>query len=187
VAVSAERLRVITEETLLRQFAGPAKWLQGWAEARVGSPRVGFRTIREGFDIHAKLGRFSGNTETLNFGAEALMMAGDLAEARTQLDEAEALVARIGERFELPNIQLVRARVVLAEGDRQGAEALMHGALRVAREQQARYYELKALVALCSLENPPAADLSELRDLHGSLQEGLDLPLARRAASLVRN
>jgi tetratricopeptide (TPR) repeat protein len=187
IAFNAERLRVITEETLLQQFAGPAKWLQGWAEARVGSPRMGFQTIREGFEIHAQLGRYSGNTETLSFGAEALLLAGDLAEARTQLDEAEALAARIGERFELPNLQLTRARVVLAEGDRQGAEALMQVALRTAREQQARYYELKALVALCSLENPSVRDLTELRDLFGSLQEGLDLPLARRAATLIRN
>jgi len=186
VAVSAERLRVLTEETLLRQFAGPAKWLQGWAEARVGSPRIGFRTIREGYEIHAKLGRYSGNTETLSFGAEALLMAGDLAEARAQLDEAEMLAARIGERFELPNIQLLRAGVVHAEGDRPGAEALMHAALHTARDQQARYYELKALVALCSLESPSVNDLNELRILYGSLQEGLDLSLARRAATLIR-
>jgi hypothetical protein len=123
----------------------------------------------------------------LSFGAEALLMAGDLAEARVQLDEAEALAARIGEWFELPNLQLIRARVVLAEGARQGAEALMQVALRSAREQQARYYELKALVALCSLENPSAKDLAELGGLYGSLQEGLDLPLARRAAILLRN
>jgi len=187
VAVNAEHLRVITEETMLAQFAGPAKWLQGWAEARVGSPRVGFRTIREGYEIHAKLGRYSGNTETLNFGAEALLIAGDLAEARVQLDQAEALAARIGERFELPNIQLVRARVVLAEGDHQGAQDLMQAALRTAREQQAPYYELKALVALCSLEKPSANDLAELRGLYGRLPEGLDLPLARRAATLIRN
>ena len=38
VAVNAEHLRVITEETTLRQFEGPAKWLQGWVEARKGSP-----------------------------------------------------------------------------------------------------------------------------------------------------
>ena len=187
VAISAERLRVITEETLLRQFAGPAKWLQGWAEARVGSPRVGFRTIREGYEIHAKLGRYSGNTETLNFGAEALLMAGDLAGARQQLDEAEVLATRIGERFEVPNIQLVRAGVALAEGNRQEAEALMQVALRTARDQQARYYELKALVALCSLEAPSANDLDDLRKVYGSLQEGLDLSLARRAATLIRN
>jgi len=187
VAINAEHLRVITEETLLRQFAGPAKWLQGWAEARIGSPRTGFRTIRDGLDIHAKLGRYGGNTETLSFAAEALLLAGDLAEARVQLDEAEALAARIGEWFELPNLQLTRARVVLAEGNRQGAEALMQVALRTAREQQARYYELKVLVALCSLENPSVGDLTELRGLHGSLPEGLDLPLARRAALLIRN
>ena len=145
-----------------------------------------YQTIREGYEIHAQLGRYNGTTEMLNLGAETLLMAGDLAAARGQLDEVETLAERIGERFELPNVRLVRARVVLAEGDRPGAEALMRRALETAREQQARYYELKALVALCSLDNPGANDLNELRGVYGSLPESLDLPLARRAAALIR-
>lgn len=186
VAVNAEQLRVITEATMLRQFEGPAKWLQGWVAARKGSPGAAYQTIREGFEIHAQRGRYHGNTEMLNSGAEALLMAGDLAGARAQLDEAEALAERIGERFELPNIRLVRARVVLAEGDRQGAVTLMRSALNTAREQQARYFELQALVALCSLDNPAPHDLNELCTMHANLQEGLDLPLVRRAAALIR-
>ncbi len=77
VAAFAERLAQVVEAGMITQGEGPMRWLKGWAMARLSSPLEGFRLIREGYEVHARLGMYTGNTETLGYAAEALLMAGD--------------------------------------------------------------------------------------------------------------
>ena len=83
---------------MLTQADGPAHWLLGWAQVQFGTPREGFQNIRTGYECHAKLGMYAGNTEVLGHATEALLVAGDLPEAERQLDEAFALAHRIQEK-----------------------------------------------------------------------------------------
>lgn len=181
----AKALHAVVDESMLTQGYGPARWLRGWAEAHLGSPLEGYRLIRQGYEGHAKLGMFAGNTETLAYAAEALILAGDWKGAEAQLDEAMQLAQRIQESVMLTNLLLLRARVAAGRNERTRARELMQEALAIAQNQSSPYFQLRALLALCESDDRTATDVQALRELLTSLREGLDMPLARQAAALV--
>src|SRR4030095_4592439 len=84
----ADELARIVDASMLTQGMGPAKWLKGWALAHAGSPRDGHRLIREGYEVHARIGMYAGNTETLGYAAMALVLAGDWEQAELQIEES---------------------------------------------------------------------------------------------------
>jgi tetratricopeptide (TPR) repeat protein len=185
-AAFAERLDKIVNEYMLSQGDGPARWLKGWAMARLGSPLEGFRLIREGYDRHARLGMYTGNTETLGYAAEALVLAGDFDGAERQLEQAMELVQRLKERAELPNILLLYSRVALGRGDRDGARAFARDALAESRNS-GPYFVLKCAAALCELPDADDEDFETLSQAYGALPEGHETPFAQRAARLLRH
>jgi len=185
VSAIAALLNDFVEKNMIAHGYGPAHWLRGWAQARLGSPQEGYRLIREGYESHARLGMFTGNTETLVLAAEALILAGDDAAAERELDEATQLATRIDERMANCSLLLLRARIA---GRRKQADAeheFMRRALVQARSEASPYHELKSLVALCSSSFATREDLGALRQLSLAWQEGRDLPLLARAAELL--
>jgi tetratricopeptide (TPR) repeat protein len=185
VAAMAAELSKVVEESMLVQGDGPARWLRGWAMAHRGAPAEGFRLIREGYESHARLGMFAGNTETLCHAAEALILHGDWAGAQRQLDQAIELAERFQENVEVPRIFLLSAQVALAQGDAAAAQTLMRDALAEGRERGSPYFELRALTAIC--EHPAATreDFNALSASLASLPEGHSTPLGARAAQLL--
>jgi tetratricopeptide (TPR) repeat protein len=175
----------IVHRDMVTQADGPAHWLRGWAITQLGSPREGFAEIRDGFDRHARLGMYAGNTEPLGHAAEALLLAGDLTGAETQLDEAFQLSRRLGEVMELPRLLLLRGQLALARGDRAGAQASMRAAVAESRARKSPYHELKLLIALCEQPAAPRSDFDELRAVHATLKSGLDMAAEVRAAQLL--
>jgi hypothetical protein len=186
VADMARALAKLVDESMLTQGAGPALWLRGWAEARLGSAREGFRLIREGYERHARLGMYAGNTETLGYAAEALLLAGDIGGAEWQLDEAMELVQRFKERMELPNLLLLYARVALARADEAAAQSFMRDALAEARSAGSPYFELKCLAALCEQPGADAADVEAMKRAHAALPHTHDTPFGQHAQRLIR-
>jgi tetratricopeptide (TPR) repeat protein len=187
VAGIASELTAVVEQNMLTHGEGPARWLRGWAMAHLGSPRDGYRLIREGFGCHERHGAFAGNTETLGYAAEALMLAGDWDAAQRQLDEMEALAKRIDEPAQDCNLLLMRARIATAKREPLVARKFMEEALAVARAQESPLYELNALTAICEHESAGASELEALRASYAALPEGHDIQMARRAAALLNH
>jgi ATP/maltotriose-dependent transcriptional regulator MalT len=185
VAELTRELSAVVEQGMLLQGSGPALWLGGWAQAHLGSPREAFARIRQGYETYARLGMYGGNTESLGYAAEALLLAGDLAGADRQLDEAFALARRIEEWVEVPSFMLLRGRVALARGDVAAARASMREPLAESRTRPSPHHELKVLTVLCDLPDADGSDLDALRNVYGSLPEAHGLPIFRRAAELL--
>jgi hypothetical protein len=185
VARHAATLAKIVEAAMLAQGQGPALWLRGWAEARLGDPRAGHRLILEGFACHARLGMYAGCPEVLGYAAEALIVASDWPAAQVQLDDAFALARRIGERLVLPRLHRLQARIALGRGDPAAARAALDESLREARAQEALGHELSALAERAGLEGRDDADLAALAAARARLSEGFDTPLYRRACELL--
>jgi tetratricopeptide (TPR) repeat protein len=185
VAAVAEQLGAVVEQNMLTHGEGPARWLRGWAMAQLGSPREGFKLIREGFACHERHGAFAGNTETLGYAAEALMLAGDWNGAERQLDAMAALARRIEEPVQDCNHLLFRARIATARSEPESARKFMDEALAVARAQASPFYELKALTAICEHPSAGANELQALRNSYAALPEGHDMQFAKRAAALL--
>jgi DNA-binding winged helix-turn-helix (wHTH) protein/tetratricopeptide (TPR) repeat protein len=181
----AVELRQLVDRTLLTQGYGPARWLLGYAQAQLGSPREGLKLILEGFECYARLGMLAASTETLGYAAEALVLAEDWNGAREQIDAALALAERLGERVEITNLRLLEARIALANGDRVRARSAVLEGLAEARAQATPFYETKALVALCELPDRTPKDLSALRDAVARFPQGKGIAFLDRAAALL--
>jgi tetratricopeptide (TPR) repeat protein len=187
VAKIAEELGVIVEKNMLVHGEGPACWLRGWAMAQLGEPREGYRLIRKGFDSHARFGAYAGNTETLGYAAQALMLAANWDAAEEQLDEMAALCTRIDEPGQACNLLLFRASVANARNEQAAARKFLNDALATARAQASPFHELRVLTAICARKDADAKDREALRNSYAALPEGRDTPMAQRAAALLSN
>jgi hypothetical protein len=181
----ANALARVVEASMLTQGAGPARWLRGWATAHLGNPREGHRLIREGFEIHAKLGMFAGNTETLGYSAKALVLARDWDAAARQLDEALGLADRMGERATYAYLLRVRSEVVAAREGPDRARDVLHEALTAARRQQSRLDELKVLNYYCRQGLAEDTEREALRRAYEAFPEGRELPFLKNVAATL--
>ena len=185
VAATGAALRTLVDESMLVHGGGPAHWLSGWAKAQMGEPREGYKLIRAGYAVHEKNGSYAGNTETLGYAAEALLLDGDIAGAERDLAEAVALSERINEPISMTNLLLLRGRIAEARKEQGGARASMLEALATARAQNSLFYEVKALVALCERGDASREDVGALRHAYERMTEGRDMPMMKRAAELL--
>ena len=123
--------------------------------------------------------------ETLGYAAEALLLAGDPAGARRQIDEARRIAAAADDRSCRPRLLMLEARVADALGDPRRAREALQESIAEARSQEAAWLELQARVALCERVDAGGTDVEALRTLVGRLTEGLDTALVVRARALV--
>ncbi len=145
VAELADEMQALVERFALAQGRAACQWFRGWADARRGGPREGFRRIREGYEANTRLGMLAGGSETLGYGAEALVIAGDWDAAETQLREALEFADAHGERIYLPQLYLIEAAISRARGDSDAARAAVGRAVAEARAQEAPWLEQLAL------------------------------------------
>jgi len=145
VAALAEEMQALVEEHALAQGRAACQWFRGWVEARRGEPREGYRRIREGHEANIRVGMLAGGSETLGYGAEALVLAGDWDAAEMQLREALQFAGAHGERVYLPQLYLIEAAIARARGDSDAASAAAGRAVAEARAQEAPWLEQLAL------------------------------------------
>lgn len=151
VAAHADAIAQLVNTAMLAHGEGPSLWMRGWAEARLGNPREGYRHILEGYRCHTRLGMYAGCTEVLAYAAEALILAGDWQAAEQQISEAFELAGRIGERLAIPQLKLLRARIHLANGQLARAESCLRNAIGEAQARQCGRMEARATAELDDL------------------------------------
>ena len=149
VAVLGDEMHALVEEFALAQGKTACRWFRGWADARRGNPREGFRQIRAAYEQNTELGMIAGASETLGYAAEALVREGDLNGAEEQLRQALEIVSTYGERVYLPQLLLTEAAIARARGQGAGAEESIRRGITEARAQGARWLELLTLTELC--------------------------------------
>ena len=145
VATLAEEMQALVEEFALAQGRAACQWFRGWADARRGQPREGYRLIREGYEANTRLGMLAGGSETLGYGAEALVLAGDWDAAEAQLREALQVADAHGERVYLPQLYLIEAAIARARGEFAAARTAVRRAVEESRAQEAPWLEQLAL------------------------------------------
>jgi predicted ATPase len=104
------------------------------------------------------------------------------------IDEALQIVERTGERWFAPELNRCKGHLLLRQGQSVGAEELYRKALRVAEEQEAKLWELRATVSLAQLRrdqgrHAEAHDL--LAPVYGWFSEGFDTPDLKDAKALL--
>jgi hypothetical protein len=186
VAALADDMQTLVDEYSLALGRTACRWWHGWADARNGAPRDGYRSIREAYEEHTGLGMRSGASEVLGYAAEALLLAGDCDAARVELQEALHVGEELGERVYLPQLLLLEAAIARTQGRLDAGSIAVRRAVEEARTQEAPWLELQALVELCGHHDATAEDRQALAALLDQLPETEGTELVKRARSLLQ-
>ena len=185
VAALADEMHALVEEFALAHGRTACRWFRGWADARTGQPRDGYRRIREAYEDNTRLGMLAGGSEVLGYATEALVLAGDWDGAQYELEGALQVADTLEERVYLPQLFVMQAAIARARGDRAAADAAIRRAIAEARAQEAPWLELMALIELCDRHGATAKDRRALAALVDQLPEARDTPAVARARALL--
>jgi predicted ATPase len=104
------------------------------------------------------------------------------------VDEALQIAGRTGEHWFLAELDRQKGKLLLRQGHSEAAEELYYKALDIAREQEAKLWELRAAASLARLRRDQGRR-AEARDLlapiYGWFTEGFDTPDLREAKALL--
>ena len=185
VAALADEMRALVDESEVAQGRTACRWFRGWADARMGQPRDGYRRIREAYEDNTRLGMLAGGSEVLGYATEALVLDGDWDGAQHELEDALQVANTLGERVYLPQLFVMQAAIARARGDRAAADAAIRRAIAEARAQEAPWLELMALIELCDRHSATAKDRRALAALVDQLPEARDTAAVARARALL--
>jgi predicted ATPase len=114
---------------------------------------------------------------------------GSLADGRPiGLRAEDLLVERTGERWFAADLNRQKARLLLRQGQAEAAEELYRKALGIAREQEAKLWELRAAGSLARLwrdRGRRAAARDLLASVYGWFTEGFATPDLKEAKALL--
>ena len=185
----ADRASILCAEYGFAFIDAMAKLLHGWSLAAQGETEDGLELSTAGFDAVRATGiqRLSFQFTVL---AQVLHWAGDTAKALEALEEALSVVNTSGEMRWAPDIYRLKGDFLLARpnGARAEAERCFQHGIALAREQEARLFELRAAIGLARLwrDQGRTQDARKLlAPVYTWFTEGLDLPDLADAGELV--
>jgi class 3 adenylate cyclase/tetratricopeptide (TPR) repeat protein len=185
---TADELLRLSEEHALPQTRAAATAYLGWAIGQTGDVRRGIEPLEEGLAIYDRLGIRTNRCLMICLLAEAHLMAGQYQKAFEQAERAIATSSEIGDRWCLPRIHSVRARILQTSGQVEAAEASLRMALDIAAAQSAKGSQLHAAISLARVwrDHGKARQARELlAPLYGWFSEGLDSPDLQEARALL--
>jgi predicted ATPase len=161
---------------------------RGWAKVKRGDVAEGMSLLRDGLASLRATGAQIGVPSVLAFLARTCEIAGQIEEGLALLDEALHIVERTGECWFLAELNRHKGQLMLRQGHAEAAEELYRKALSIAREQQAKLWELRAAVNLARLwrdqgRRTQGRDL--LTPVYGWFTEGFDTPDLKEAKALL--
>ena len=165
-----------------------ARW---WALAEQGQGEEAIVQMRQGLDVHRAGGAELARSGFLSFCAEAYGHVGQIVEGLAVLKEALEVVDKTGERYYEAGLYRLKGEFVLQfEGQSRDAEAeaCFYKALTVARQQQARLFELRAATSLARLwqqQGKQAETRELLAPVYNWFTEGFDTADLKEAKALL--
>jgi predicted ATPase len=192
VRESAEATMAVATEHGFSFWLAGGQAMRGWALAEQGARADGIAHLRQGLAAWLATGSQTYRTYHLALLAETLGQEGETEEGLGVLAEAQALAERTGERFHEAELHRLRGEFLLrreaVEGAGREAEDGFQRALAVARRQQAKSLELRAVMSLSRLyrqQGRPAEARPLLAETYGWFTEGFDTPDLREAKALL--
>jgi predicted ATPase len=120
--------------------------------------------------------------------ARACELAGQIEEAAVLLKDAFHTAEKTGERWFAAELSRQKGQLLQRQGHSAAAEELYRKALTIAKEQEAKFWELRAAVSLARLRGDQGYR-TEARDLlapvYGWFTEGFDTPDLKKAKALL--
>ena len=161
---------------------------RGWAKLKNGDVTEGISLLRSGLAAYRATGAEQRMSEYTSLLASACEIVGQVEEALTLLDEGLEIVERTGERWFAAELHRHKGQLLLRQGHSEAAEELYCKALGIAREQEAKLWELRAAASLARFRRDQGRR-AEAHDLiapiFGWFTEGFDTPDLKEAKALL--
>jgi predicted ATPase len=161
---------------------------RGWVTVKNGDVAEGTSLLRSGSAAYRAAGAEIWMPHYIALLAEACEIAGRIEEAVTLLDDALQIAERTGERWLKAELNRHKGQLLQRQGHSEAAEELYRKALSIAREQEAKLWELRAAMSLARLRRDQGRR-AEARDLlapvYGWFTEGFDTPDLKDAKVLL--
>jgi predicted ATPase len=191
---SREKLRersdeviAICEEHGFRYFQVWGICQRGWGLSDGGKTAEGLALLGDGVAQYRATGSLVFLPFALTLLADAEGKAGRRDQGLGHLVEAERLVVATGDRFAEAELHRIRGELLLATDD-TAAERCFHQAIGIAQRQDAKCWELRAVIALARLRSEQGkrdAARNLLEPIYKWFTEGLDTPLLKEAKALL--
>ena len=184
----AAQLIAVSTEQSFAYWRALGTIYRGWVKVNSGELAEGVFLLRDGSTAYGATGAAAWGPLHLGLQARACEIAGQAEEAALLLDEALQIAERTRERWYAAELHRHKAQLLLRQGRADGAEELYREALSIAREQEAKLWELRAAVSLARLRRERGRR-AEARDLlapvYAWFSEGLETPELKDAAALL--
>jgi class 3 adenylate cyclase/predicted ATPase len=188
LAERADQLVGLATEQGFPHWRAQGTIYRGWAKVKDGGVAEGTALLRAGSAAYRAAGSELFVPHYIDLQAGACEIAGQVEEALSLLDDALQIVERTGERWLEAELNRHKGQLLLRQGHTEAAEELYHKALSVAREQEAKLWELRAAASLARLRRDQGR-YGEARDLlapiYGWFTEGFDTPDLKDAKTLL--
>ena len=187
----AEAAIALAREHGFPHYLAAGRIVRGWTLADAGPAEEGIAEIRRGLADYGATGAEMWSPYFRGLLAEVQGRAGRAAVSLDLASEAVDQAERMEAQWIEADLHRLRGELLLAlpEPERPAAEACFLRALAVAREQGARWWELRAATSLARLWRDQARG-GEARDLlapiHGWFTEGFGTVDLREAEALLR-
>ena len=181
-------LVAITTEQGFSLYRASGTILRGWVKVKNGDVTEGMSLLRSGTTAYRAIGQEAWMPYFIGLLAAACEIAGQIEEGLSLSDDAMQIADRTGELWFAAELNRHKGELLLRQGQSEAAEQLYHKALSIAREQEAKLWELRAAVGLARLRRDQGRR-AEARDLlapvYGWFTEGFDTPDLKEAKALL--
>jgi predicted ATPase len=184
----AAELVAITTEQGFSFWRAMGTIYRGWVKVKNGDVAEGISLLCNGSAAYRAAGA---ETVTPYFNAllaAAYEISGQIEEALAQLDEALQIIERTGERWFEAELHRHKGQLMLRLRHTEQAEDLYRKALGVAKERQAKLWELRAAASLARLHRDQGRRVEAhnlLAPIYGWFTEGFDTPDLKDAKALL--
>jgi predicted ATPase len=161
---------------------------RGWAKLQTGDVAGGISLLRTGVAAYRATGAGMWMPHYTALLAAACETAGQIEEGLTLLEDALQIAERTGERWFAAELNRHKGQLLLRRGHAAAAEELHGNALSIAREQEAKIWELRAATSLGRLwgeRGRRAEARALLAPVYGWFTEGFDTADLKEAKGLL--
>jgi class 3 adenylate cyclase/tetratricopeptide (TPR) repeat protein len=184
----AGQLVSVATEQGFPPLVAEGKAFLGCVAVKKGNVAEGVSLLRSGVAAYRATGADISMPFYNAFLAEACEISGQVEEGLTLLDDALRKVEEKGERWLAAELHRRKGQLVLRQDHSKAAEELYRDALSIAREQEAKLWELRAALSLSRLRCDQGRK-SEARELLGPVcgwfTEGFDTADLKDAKALL--
>ena len=184
----ADQLVAVATEQGFPFWRAQGTIFRGWVKVKNGDVAEGISLLRSGSTAFRATGSENWIPHYTALLAGAFEIAGQNEEVVTLLDDALEIVERTGERWFAAELNRCKGELLLRQGHAEAAEELYRKALRVAVEQEAKLWELRAAASLARLRRDQGRQ-AEARDLlapvYAWFTEGFETPDLKEAKALL--